>query len=91
VGAIKRIGFTDVVEAALGADLVAYHEAEEFVQRIVEGEESCMMTSCCPAFVSYVEKNYPELTGYISTMVSPMIATARLIKQIDDKAEVVFI
>lgn len=91
VGAIKQIGFTDVIEAALGADLVAYYEGKEFVERVIEREESCMLTSCCPAFVSYVEKKYPELVGNISTMVSPMIATRRLIKQIDDKAEVVFI
>ncbi|MGL4344110.1 MAG: monomeric [FeFe] hydrogenase [Cellulosilyticaceae bacterium] len=91
VAAIKQIGFTDVLEAALGADLVAYHEGAEFIDKVVNGEQSCMMTSCCPAFVTYVEKHYPELTPLISTMVSPMIATARLIKQIDHQAEVVFI
>ena len=91
VGAIKKIGFKDVLEAALGADMVAYNEGLEFIQRVVEGEENCMMTSCCPAFVTYVKKNYPELEQHISTMVSPMIAISRFIKQVDEKAKVIFI
>lgn len=91
VAAIKQLGFKDVIEAALGADLVAYHEGEEFIEKVIKGKDSCMMTSCCPSFVSYIEKKYPDLAKYISTMVSPMIAIERLIRQIDPGADVVFI
>ncbi|MPM62351.1 Iron hydrogenase 1 [bioreactor metagenome] len=48
-------------------------------------------TSCCPAFVDYVSKKFPELMEHVSKTVSPMIATARLIKSLDDSAKIVFI
>jgi len=89
VSAIKKMGFNDVVEVALGADIIAEHEAKEFAE-VMEDKEF-MTTSCCPAFVEYITKNYPELIGNMSTSVSPMIATARLIKDTDKNAKVVFI
>lgn len=91
VAAIKQIGFKDVVEAALGADMVASQESLEFIERVVKGNESCMMTSCCPAFTAYVKIHYPMLTSHLSTMVSPMIAVSRFIKQVDSKAQIIFI
>lgn len=89
VTGIKKLGFHDVVEVALGADMVAEHEAEELALRI--SENKCMTSSCCPAFVKYIKKNYPELTENISSTVSPMIAISKLIKQLDENAKVVFI
>lgn len=89
VTGIKKLGFHDVIEAALGADMVAAHETEEFVHRAEKGKP--MTSSCCPAFVAYIKKNYPELTDNISTTVSPMIAISKLIKNMDDNAKVVFI
>lgn len=89
IGGIKKMGFHDVVEAALGADLVALHEAQEL--SMASGKRKFTTSSCCPAFVSYIEKFYPTLTGNISGTVSPMIAVSRLIKSIDNKACVVFI
>lgn len=89
VNAIKKLGFHDVVEAALGADIVAEHETLEFAENIES--KGIITSSCCPAFVSYIKKNYPILLDKISTSVSPMIATARLIKSIDKNAKVVFI
>lgn len=86
---IKKLGFYDVVETALGADMVGLHEANEFAETI--GEKGLVTTSCCPAFVSYIKKNYPELKDNISNTVSPMIAMGRFIKYIDSKAKVVFI
>lgn len=91
VSAIKKMGFQDVIEAALGADMVAYYEALEFVDRVGNNEEPCMMTSCCPAFVAHVKKNYPDLAKHISTMVSPMVAVSRFIKKSHPDAVVVFI
>ncbi len=89
VSGIKKLGFHNVVEAALGADMIAVHEAQEFVDTI--DERKVMTTSCCPAFVSYIEKNYPDLTHHISDSVSPMVAIGRFIKSTDPKAKVVFI
>lgn len=89
VSGIKKLGFHDVVEAALGADMVAKQETKEFIERASEGK--CTTSSCCPAFVSYVKKNYPELAENISSTVSPMIAISKLIKQFDASAKIVFI
>lgn len=89
VNAIKKLGFNDVIEAALGADIVALHETEEFAENVTE--KKVVTSSCCPAFVSYIEKNYPNLKRNISTSVSPMIAVSRLIKSIEPRSKVVFI
>lgn len=85
VTAIKKLGFHQVVEAALGADITLYHEAHEWNERKV------MTTSCCPSFVMYIEKNFPELVKYISSSPSPMIETALLIRHSDPNAKIVFI
>ncbi len=89
ITAIKLLGFRDVVEVALGADLVIQHEAEELLESMEEGR--MMTTSCCPGFVNYIEKAYPELKEYVSNTVSPMTATSRLIKKMDPDAVVVFV
>lgn len=88
--ALKLVGFYDVVEASLGADIVVSTEAEEFAERMASGDEF-MTTSCCPAFVNYIKKEFPQLEKNISSTVSPMIATAKLIKKLDENATVVFI
>lgn len=85
VSAIKKLGFYQVVEAALGADITLYHEANEW------NEKKILTTSCCPSFVQFVEKNFPELVKYISHSVSPMVETAALIKRSDPTAKVIFI
>lgn len=91
VNAIKKTGFKDVVEAALGADIVAYNEGLEFVERVGKNGEACMMTSCCPAFVEHVKKSFGDLSIHISTMVSPMIAVSRFIRKADPNSVIVFI
>ncbi len=90
VTAMKRIGFKDVIEVALGADMVAVHEAKEFVERLNEGHQ-VMTSSCCPGFVRYIKQEFPELEKQISSTVSPMIATARLIKEMHEEANIVFV
>ena len=85
VTGIMKLGFHQVVEAAIGADITLYNEAKEFK------EKKILTTSCCPSFVMYVEKNFPELTKYISSSVSPMVYAAMLIKKSDPTAKVVFI
>ncbi|WZL72589.1 4Fe-4S dicluster domain-containing protein [Clostridiaceae bacterium 35-E11] len=86
---IKMLGFHDVIEAALGADIVALHETKEFAE-VIE-DKKFMTSSCCPAFVEYIQKIYPDLADHISTSVSPMVAISRLIKKMDKSAKVVFI
>ena len=89
VAALKKLGFHDVVEAALGADFVALKEAEDFVGEI--GEKGMMTNSCCPSYVLFVKKHHPEILKNMSETVSPMIAAARLIRKTDPDAKVVFI
>ena len=85
VSGILKLGFHQVVEAALGADIDLTLETEELA------EKGILLTSCCPSFVMYVEKNFPELSKYISANLSPMVQTARLIKASDRDAKVIFI
>ena len=88
--AIKTLGFTDMVEAACGADGVTVHESNEFVERMERGDKY-MTNSCCPGFHSYIEKMFPDQVERISGTVSPMIAAGRFVKKHDPEAKVVFI
>lgn len=85
VSAIKQLGFHQVVEAALGADMVAYKESKELT------EKGVLTSSCCPAFVDYIKKEFPQLKEYISHNLSPMAEVAKFIKSTDPTAKVVFI
>lgn len=87
--ALKELGFDGMYEVALGADLTAANEAEEWAEAHTEGKK--MTTSCCPAFVKMIKKHYPKLEENISATVSPMTAAARLIKTIHPHAVCVFI
>jgi [FeFe] hydrogenase (group B1/B3) len=84
VSGIKRLGFHTVVEAALGADMVASAEAEELI------EKGFLTSSCCPAFVDYIKKQFPTLAPHISHNLSPMATIARHIKKSDPEARIVF-
>jgi [FeFe] hydrogenase (group B1/B3) len=85
--ALISIGFHDVIYVAEGADLTTRHEAEEFMAN--QGE--LMTTSCCPSFVSIIEKHVPELKEHVSHTPSPMVYTARLAKQKHPNAQTVFV
>lgn len=87
--ALKALGFDEAYEVAIGADAVAKDEAEELCE-VLEGDGK-MTTSCCPAFVNMINRHFPRLKGYMSTTGSPMVATARMIKQAHPDATVVFI
>ena len=87
--ALKELGFTDMYEVALGADLTAESEAEEWVEALEKGEKKT--TSCCPAFVAMIKRHFPQLADMISTTVSPMAATSRYIKAMTPNAVTVFI
>lgn len=85
VSGLKRLGFFSVVEAALGADMVAFKEAHELY------EKQFLTSSCCPAFVSYIRKNFPALADKISSNLSPMAEISRYLKKVEPTAKVVFI
>ena len=87
--AFKKVGFDDVVEVALGADMTAYYEAQEWVEAYNEGKK--MTTSCCPAFVNMLNIHYPTLLDNMSSTVSPMCALSRYLKSQDPNVITVFI
>ena len=82
---LKELGFHTVVEAALGADMVAYKESAELA------EKGFLTSSCCPAFVSYIEKAFPDMLPLVSHNLSPMAEIAKYIKEHDAPCKVVFI
>lgn len=86
---VKKLGFKDMVDVAIGADFVSDSEAKEWAEAYQEGKK--MTTSCCPAFVHLIRRHFPELTGHISTTISPMAATARLVKAMVPDAVCIFI
>ncbi|MBQ2904070.1 MAG: 4Fe-4S dicluster domain-containing protein [Clostridia bacterium] len=85
ISGLKELGFFTVVEAALGADMVAMAESKELA------EKGFLTSSCCPAFVSYVKSAFPALAEHISHNLSPMAALAKYIKETSEGAKVVFI
>ena len=82
---LKELGFFTVVEAALGADMVAQAESKELA------EKGFLTSSCCPAFVQYIEKSFPQLKEFVSHNLSPMATLAKYIKLTDPTAKVVFV
>ncbi len=85
ISGIKELGFYTVVEAALGADMVAQAESKELA------EKGFLTSSCCPAFVRYVKTQFPELLPYVSHNLSPMATLAKYIKETTENAKIVFI
>lgn len=85
ISAIKKLGFFDVYEAALGADMVALEESGELEER------GKLFSSCCPAYTLYIRKFMPELAQYISDSPSPMTMIGKFIKEKDPNSKVVFI
>ena len=85
VAGIKKLGLYSVVEAALGADMVAYNEAAELA------EKGILTSSCCPAFVRYIETQFPKLKENISHNPSPMVEISKHLKKLDPNSKVIFI
>lgn len=85
VSGLKELGFYTVVEAALGADMVAQAESKELA------EKGFLTSSCCPAFVRHVKTQFPELVPYVSHNLSPMATLAKYIKETTENAKIVFI
>lgn len=90
LAAIKKIGFDDVIEVALGAEDTSRNESAELEERMAEGQPF-MTTSCCPAYTGWVDKHAPMLKPFVSETRSPMVYAARRVKAADPDMEVVFI
>ena len=70
--ALRRIGFDMVFDTNFGADLTIMEEATEFLGRVKSGENLPLFTSCCPAWIKYIETMHPELLKHLSSCKSPM-------------------
>ncbi len=90
VKAIKKLGFHEVVEVALGADIAAKEEAEEF-PKIVPSEQPFLGTSCCPSWTLTVKKFFPELEKYVSLSSTPMLETAKEVRKRSPDGKIIFI
>ena len=88
--AFKELGFEDVYEVAVGADLCTIEEAHDFMKEVPE-KQPFMGTSCCPAWSVMAKKLFPEFASYISMALTPMVLTARLIKEKHPEGKVVFV
>ena len=88
--AMKQLGFADILEVAIGADMCAAQEAEDFIKEVPE-KLPFMGTSCCPAWSMMAKKLFPEHADCISMALTPMTLTARLIKHHQPDAKVAFI
>lgn len=89
--ALKMIGFEDLIEVALFADILTIKEAFEF-NHLVKDEKDFFLTSCCcPVWFNLTKKNYPTIFDHMSPSVSPMIASGRILKKLYDDVKVVFI
>jgi [FeFe] hydrogenase (group B1/B3) len=88
-GALRRLGFAAVHEAAHGADLALPHEAADLQETVRAG--SFLTSSCCPAWVDIIRKHFPGLASHISSAPSPMIAMGRHVRDKCPRAVIVFL
>lgn len=89
-GALRQIGFADVIEVAQGAMTTVEHEGAELLEKIEEGQ-AFMTTSCCPSYIELVEKHIDAMKPFVSSTGSPMYYTARIVREKYPDARVVFI
>ncbi|MBR3804686.1 MAG: 4Fe-4S dicluster domain-containing protein [Clostridia bacterium] len=90
-GALLDVGFKEVHEVASGADFACSTEAHAYVNEVVSGKLPFLLTSCCPSWAMLAKKQFPTLIDKVSQALTPMVATARKIKQKTPNARVVFI
>ena len=89
--AFVRIGFSEMIEVALAADILSLKEALEFNNHIKKEGDFMITSCCCPVWVALMKKVYHKLIPDFSPSVSPMIAMGRIIKKFHPQAKVVFI
>lgn len=89
--ALKALGFTNVYEVALGADIGAISEAHHYAKEVATGNLPFLLTSCCPSWSMMAKKYFPTMIDNISQELTPMVATARKVKQEHPDTKVVFV
>lgn len=89
--ALEVLGFSGVYEVALGADIGAISEAHHYANEVATGKLPFLLTSCCPSWSMMAKKYFPTMIDNISQELTPMVATARKVKQEHPDAKVVFI
>ncbi len=89
--AFKFMGFEDMVEVALFADILTIKEAYEFDNLVNTKDEFFLTSCCCPVWINMVERSYPEMLEHMSPSISPMIASGRFLKKLYPDSKVVFI
>lgn len=87
VTALRIMGFKKVFDVNSSADFTIMEEATELLTRITSGGSLPMFTSCCPGWVNYMERNYPDLLDHLSTCKSPQNMFGALMKHIYAKRE----
>ncbi|MBO5734991.1 MAG: iron hydrogenase small subunit [Clostridia bacterium] len=87
VAALRRMGFDELYDTTLGADLTVIEETTEFLERLEKGENLPLITSCCPGWVQFCEKKHPEFLPNVSTCRSPMQMMGSILKDQSKNAE----
>jgi [FeFe] hydrogenase (group B1/B3) len=91
VAGLKALGFADVQEVALGADITAVIESNEFIEEVLQGNKPFLATSCCPSWSKFAKRELGDLGHCVSDSNSPMIETARIIQRDHPNSIIVFI
>ncbi len=81
VAALRKLGFDEIYDTGIAADLTVLEETKEFMERLKSGKDLPLFTSCCPAWVKYAEQKFPEMLGHISTCRSPQQIFGAVIKE----------
>lgn len=80
VEALRIMGFDEIYDTNFSADLTVMEESKELLERLEKKEKLPLFTSCCPGWVKYCEKKYPEFTEHISTCRSPQGMLSAVVK-----------
>ena len=83
--ALRQLGFDLVFDTNFSADLTIMEEASEFISRLTKGENLPLFTSCCPAWVRYLETQHPDMLKHLSTCKSPQGMLSPVIKELVPK------
>ena len=89
--AFKQIGFKDMIEVSLAADILTVKEAYEYCSHIENNNNYFVTSCCCPVWLSLIKNKFPEILDKVSPSVSPMVACGRLVKILEPESKVVFI
>lgn len=81
IAALKRLGFDEVYDTSLAADITVIEESNEFIERLKNGGKLPMFTSCCPGWMQFVMKKYPEFLENTSTCRSPMAMFSAILRE----------